>query len=975
MKAFCTCISLILLLQTTLAQEYTAFTVNDGLPSNHVYQCIEDDHGFLWIATDAGIARFDGRYFQVFTTEHGLPDNEVLQIAKENDGTIWINCFKQGPAYFDEVRNRFISSKEDSTLKMFGTTGMILFALPNGGVRYQNENGSTIFINKKVSERHDYDRRNQIYISTTKTGSVLWWRSLNKRSYIGETLDGENIDSVETNRHHVGYYFLLFDNNRFFVYKKNDNYLLIYSGFKTDPLRFKTDTIKTLEPFFHLSFTRSKFYVITNSGKVYVYEKSNGKLDNIYSGAYLPNGYYNDSKENTWISTIDKGLLVYRKKQMASIEMPAGFSRTNFISLATKGSSLLAGNYYGEVIEITKRKIIKHEVIKKTPSRQRKIIIAANQVYTISEDGIFLNYKRAVAYPAGKTGLLYNDSILIVGSSGGIVIINTRTNKTINSFRYKRVTALTKTEDGLIYMGSTDGLHTYNYNNNKFTSLASLNPLLANRIAALCITPDGIVWAATSGNGVVAIKNGMVLSAIDNTQGIISKACRTISSGKPGEVWLGTAQGLSIITYKLDNNTIGYSIQNLSINDGLKSNEINDLLYVNDTMYVATGSGLSVIPPHFDLPKFNIPVKLVRISINQRDTMITTHYHLTHEQQDIAMQFAAIELNGHFRNLQYSIDESKGWIDLPGRTLTLQLNSGLHKIRVRAVDVNGNSGNDILFVEFKIDTPFWKTFWFWLIVIGIIQLLIIYIITRRIRKRKEAKIVKEMAVLQTASLEQQAFTSLMNPHFMFNALNSIQHYINVQDRYKANHYLSDFASLIRKNFEAAHQSFIPLDQEIENIKIYLRLEQMRFTDKFSYSINIADNLDVEGWMIPTMIIQPLLENAVLHGIMPSHTTGEIEIVMKEENNHLHISIKDNGIGIDNSRSMKRNTGRRSRGMELISKRIKALSHFSSDTISLYMEPASDSVSNPGNITRIILPSALYDAWLKAQKKSGYSNTQ
>ena len=135
------------MLLTCKAQQatYTAFTVDDGLPSNYIYGCVEDDKGFLWIATDAGIARFDGEHFQVFTTRQGLPDNEVLEVVKEKNGCIWVNCFKQSPAYFDEVQNRFINAKEDSNLaKVSGTGIMRVYALQNGGVMYANEKGSYI---------------------------------------------------------------------------------------------------------------------------------------------------------------------------------------------------------------------------------------------------------------------------------------------------------------------------------------------------------------------------------------------------------------------------------------------------------------------------------------------------------------------------------------------------------------------------------------------------------------------------------------------------------------------------------------------------------------------------------------------------------------------------------------------------------------------------------------------------------------
>ena len=141
---------------STIAQNggyslFRSFTVADGLPTNHIYTSVEDDHGFLWVATDAGIARFDGKHFQVFTVKNGLPDNDVLDVVKENDGRIWVNCFRQTPAYFDEVENRFINASKDTGLaRVSGTTIMYLRALPEGGVMYINEKGSFIFKDKKL---------------------------------------------------------------------------------------------------------------------------------------------------------------------------------------------------------------------------------------------------------------------------------------------------------------------------------------------------------------------------------------------------------------------------------------------------------------------------------------------------------------------------------------------------------------------------------------------------------------------------------------------------------------------------------------------------------------------------------------------------------------------------------------------------------------------------------------------------------
>ena len=134
---------------------FRSFTVEDGLPSNHIYNCVEDNQGFLWVATDAGIARFDGKHFQTFTTKDGLPDEDVLDVVKENNGRIWINCFKQGPAYFDEIKNRFIDAKQDTNLaKVKGTKDIYLTALKEGGVMYWDEMGSYFFGNGKQLQQY-----------------------------------------------------------------------------------------------------------------------------------------------------------------------------------------------------------------------------------------------------------------------------------------------------------------------------------------------------------------------------------------------------------------------------------------------------------------------------------------------------------------------------------------------------------------------------------------------------------------------------------------------------------------------------------------------------------------------------------------------------------------------------------------------------------------------------------------------------
>ncbi len=970
--------------------KYTAFTVSDGLPSNNVYKCIEDNSGFLWVATDAGIARFDGKRFQVFTTRQGLPDNDVLEVLKENSGRIWVNCFKQGPAYFDEEQNRFINAKEDSSLAKVseGTGNMYSYPLKEGGALYVNERGSFIFRNKKLIE-YPALKKDYFLFKENKDGTQLRWGGnyfnpvLNLfQTKIYQTKGIAFIDSLvttTTSRKNLSRRNIKpsIDDGKLYTFYPALGKCLVYSDFSVNPIRLKHDSLKIPEPFFISGFTPSYVYLLGNSGKIYVFDKKTLKQEIVISGHYLPNSMFNDSKGNVWVSTVDKGLILYKNSHFKTVEMPPDLQGAILLSIARKpDGSLLAGNSYGEVIE----KDGKTTKIHRTPAqrkdfRQKKILISQKKVFTFSEGGIYVNYTRKLInpvnrlnYPA-KTAMSYNDSIIIFGLTSGLNQLNSRSEKVsrLGSI-YKRIVAITRTADGIIYYGSTDGLYKHDYARNISLSLTQSNPLLSQRITALCATPDMLIWVATSSNGVVIVKDDKVLLNITAKEGIISNSILSISAAGPGKIWLGTNQGISVITYKLQGRNFIYSIQNLSVNDGLSHNSINEMLYRKDTIYAATGNGISLIPANISIPKFNIPVKLIRVTVNQRDTILSSEYKLGYQQQNIQMQFAGIELSGHFKNLQYNLDKNVNWTNLDENTLTVQLNNGAHIIQVRAVDVNGNISRKTLTLKFDIATPFWKAIWFWLTIATIMQLIIIYLVDNRQKRRKESKLAKKIAGVQTASLEQQAFTSLMNPHFMFNALNSIQHYINVQDRQNANRYLSDFASLIRKNFEAAQQSFIPLEQEIENIKIYLRLEQMRFNERFSYQIMIDENLEPEDWMIPTMILQPLLENALLHGLMPSAINGELLIDLKQQDGNLLIVIIDNGIGLANSLALKEDSGHKSRGMDLIKKRVAALSHFGFQAITITMSPAFASEKNPGNKISLFIPAELYLAWLKAQQQ-------
>lgn len=183
----------------------------------------------------------------------------------------------------------------------------------------------------------------------------------------------------------------------------------------------------------------------------------------------------------------------------------------------------------------------------------------------------------------------------------------------------------------------------------------------------------------------------------------------------------------------------------------------------------------------------------------------------------------------------------------------------------------------------------------------------------------------------------KSLRSQMNPHFIFNALNSVNSFIASNDERTANKYLTDFSLLMRAVLENSEQDFIPLEKEIELLKLYTKLEHFRFQDKFDYTINIDETIKIIDFVIPPMLLQPYIENAVWHGLRYKKTKGFLEIsIMQTTSEEIKITISDNGIGREKSKDLKTTNQQKqnSKGMGNIKKRVAILNTMYKDKITV-----------------------------------------
>lgn len=185
-------------------------------------------------------------------------------------------------------------------------------------------------------------------------------------------------------------------------------------------------------------------------------------------------------------------------------------------------------------------------------------------------------------------------------------------------------------------------------------------------------------------------------------------------------------------------------------------------------------------------------------------------------------------------------------------------------------------------------------------------------------KRRISEMNRKISEVTQANLRQQ-----MNPHFIFNTLNSIQYYMYQHDKLATNNYLTKFSSLMRKVLENSQQTSVPLRDELDALNLYLELEMIRFKDKYEYSINIDEEIDIILYKVPTMLIQPYVENSISHGLMPCEGKGLLKIDLKLENDYISCTIEDNGIGRDAARKKKKNNENKhnSLGTQIVASRL------------------------------------------------------
>jgi ligand-binding sensor domain-containing protein len=944
------------------------FNSTNGLTAATVYKCFQDSKGYMWFGTETGAVRFDGKNFRQYTIDDGLSDNEIFSISEDSQKRIWFLPFSGRPSFlkndtfYNPLNNAVLQKiKSDGSLSMFmedehgkiwiGSLGTDLFTLTGNDVKHYDLKDSKLAVSF-VKNNHE------IWICT-ETG---FFRIHNNK-----------IERILTRYIPHTYRMATNDENGNIIFLSEEG-LIKMSGLKEEVIIPKKQLKIPLKLMGGIYIDKNENLWIPTLGEgIHLYKKNGNTyvFEEVFLEGKIITDVTCDHEGNYWFCTVGNGvyMLPFNYKNYSSYTITEGLTNNYVYSICKDNEGRIwLGMNRGLVHVIDKKNIKTYDINFLRIAYLRVLDIVRDQENNIwvATDRSLVKFKSPydplqVVRPVDSPRRVFPKNI-DVSSSGDISLTTAKgVMKAFvkdneyhfaipENFEVKRTFTHHYDAKGRLWVATIEGLNCYE--NNHLIKYGETNELLKKRITDIQELNDSILVLSTYGYGVIFFKSGKVFRHLTASMGLSSNICKKMFIDADKNIWVATNNGVSKINYGNGN----IVIEKFTTYDGLLSDDVNDIYVDSLSVCIATTGGLSIIKEFREKNQGSVPPVLInRVVSGTTDITKKPGIYLAYNNNRILIDFIALSYSDPLELIyQYRLNNNHASWETT-RNTTVEFSSlapGEYHFELRAKKEGGSWSNPVVF-DFTITPPLWMNMYFVVPLILIIGAIIVFIIRYNIIKTREKHTERLRIQNKMIQLEQKALQAMMNPHFIFNVMNSIQNYLSSHDQFSANQYLSSFAKLIRKNMDIATESFISLDDEITYLNLYLSLEKVRFEDRLIYMIEKDQELDMEDVVIPTMLIQPFIENAIWHGIMPSEKQGNIHIKFMYVNDELHIEIKDNGVGIDNSISNKpEKKDHTSRGIGLVLERIQLINQTSEHSIQVKIH---QNESESGTTVMIFMP--------------------
>ena len=896
------------------------YSMEDGLPSNTIYYSLEDSKGYLWFSTDAGVAKFDGIEFEVFDQSDGLTSNDVFQMLEDRIGRIWFATFDGRPCfYFDGIiyseENckwlagiktndfiRFLEEDSQGNIWFGGNRGKVFQVDPsNRVVEWHVDNIIYGALCLKGGNNYFFDWQGQLFQPDLQGSYAL----------VKTTSDVPNIQAVfGTN----GTFSMLPD-------PKNGQMLLYY---------LFDERVASLE----VSTNQPKFNVIEKlHGKSMIGhgELSDGSLLLTYDGGAsilefnpsdstytikpiveLPGQLVSHVMEvggDLWVSTLGGGVYYLLSSEFVSIQISSRFPEVVDLFFDAEGHLFFSGENHvfgvwdgiSSHLQTSAQDRVRYRGKFQMENEEGIWLTSLKRIFIVQPNLDYREVKAGCVQLEEIGGRMYymDLKLFLIMDFPAEISQPIRLNNYSNELHCKgiRFAGFELLGDSAAYVIESGKLKYLD-----FQVPNEMNPVVVEGVDADLKglsgykSNDSTHWTwVFSESHFSGFSNDDIPYNVASEIPIPKYSINQILPYQDSLIFVSTSAGLAIFNWNYSSGEVLFYRIFTQV-DGLPSSVVNKVLVNNDTLFIATANGLSLVP----LQQLNkglldeAPIPYIKeVIVDGVKSMPYEDIEVRSGDNSVLIRHTGI----HYPSLgnvtfRYRINDGDWNIMTSQSVHFIDLPAGSYTYQVQARSSFGVWDNRPAQLSFLVVRPFYLRGWFLGIVVLGIGLIILGLVRNRIKQVKHRAILDRKA----SEMELKALKAQMNPHFIFNVLGSIQRYMLANNAQLANEYLTKFSRLTRMVLNHSDKLLVSLNDEIQALRYYIELEQLRLSHRFSFSIEVAPTLNANHIEIPPLFIQVFVENAVWHGLSPLAGGGKLEIVFEDHGDLMKVIVRDNGIG-------------------------------------------------------------------------------
>lgn len=894
---------------------FRQYTTDDGLASSEVYHILQDKEGYIWISTDNGVSRFDGYEFRNYGVGDGLRENVIFLMQLDTLGRVWMQAMG-GNLYFFEG-DTIVAYRHNEVLRNFkdrldsskgfiveGAGEKVHIADLKYGVITIDEAGKASMLLQDQSVCHVIFEKKGVVLSSIispwpernlklhpgkESDPVVFFTPGEKWTFPGLPLSGKKGFGLNTFRIGKGKYLFLLYNDLFYI----ENGVVQWQRYY--PFQI-----------LHIDVMEGEKLLVGlhhyQGLKVYDSVEALHKEEGLsWLSGQSVSFFMEDADGGQWFATNNNGVFYAPAGAMTVYDKEAGLPDDKVTALTIKNENeLFVGMGNGEIWHLdtkqTKwsklpippnngeiRDLYYDPIRKQLWAGIRNLYVLKNnkwiEIKMHTDKRVLSMGNRLTASPGGRQ--------LWTNNHFGIMQTDLESGKAEGVFAGYDHRTYSVQEDfkGRIWVGRPGGL--FEWKDNVMISQGHIHPAFSLRVEDLALLPDSTLVVATKGGGVV-FWNDDKTEQITMANGLTADMLECVHAGADDIVWVGTLNGLNRMTGSWGER----HVEKITSAHGLPSDEINQIATLQEAVWIATNKGLVRFSPKKGNKLSPSPI-ISSMLANKKSVEFSKKVSLAASENNLTLEYFAINYKMNGRILyRYRLDGAH-WTTTRNRSLNFpSLPFGGHQFEVQAQNEDG-LWSESTHLDFEILPPWWATLWARLTGVAFCGVAVFGFYKFRTSRLKEAHRIQ----LQITELERSALQAQMNPHFIFNCLNSIQNFILQNEKDAAIQYLGRFASLVRSMLNASVVGKVTLDEEVRLLTSYLELEKLRFNDRFTFQVKTAAGLDTFEIKIPPLLIQPYVENAVIHGVSGHQEGGSVEVFFEGDKSNITVSIKDNGKGI------------------------------------------------------------------------------